>query len=164
LRPTTSKLMGTLTDQSGNKMPVKEYRMTVASTSYDANRHAAVEHEMHLRAARKGSIATVRRQLAKRGVEYFQQYVYRKERRWIRKEKIKAKFERERPATKTEPLIMIDVRAMEYRGRQWRAQPFPRRILSYTKRRRKPRQVKARRPRIRRKRHADRRVRSRTRR
>lgn len=144
--------------------PVREYRMTVASVWYDKDRHAAVEHEMHLKAARRGNIETIRRQLAERGIEYFQQYVYRKERRWIRKSRIKAKFERETPAARTEPLIMIDVRAMEYRGREWKAQPFPRRILSYVKKRRKPRRVKARRPRIRRKRYARSRPKRRTRR
>ncbi len=113
--------------------------MTVASISYDASRHAAVEHEMHFRAARKGNITTVRRQLAKRGVEYFQHYVYRKQKRWPRKRKIKIGFERERPATKTEPLIMIDVRAMEFRGRHWKAHPAPSRRLSYVRKRRKHR-------------------------
>jgi len=135
-------------------MTVWEFLMTVATTWYDKNRQAAVEHEMHFKASRKGSIQTIRRELAKRGIEYFQKYVYRKERRWIPKHKIKAKFERERPAIRTEPLIMIDVRAMEYRGREWKAQPFPPRILSYVKKRRKPRLLKARRPHIRRKRHA----------
>jgi len=142
------------TRERRNSQPIREHRMTVASVWYDKNRHAAMEHEMHFKAARRGNIETIRRQLAERGIEYFQQYVYRKERRWIPKHKIKAKFERERPATRTEPLIMIDVRAMEYRGREWKAQPFPPRILPYVKKRRKPRLLKARRPRIRRKRHA----------
>lgn len=162
MTPTTSVRTDTLRRQSGNKQPIREYRMTVASTWYDPQR-GRVEYELHFKAARAGDIRKVREGLAKRGIEYFQQYVYRKERRWISKDWIKARFERERPATKTQPLMEIDVRGMEFKGRQWKAHPFPRRILTYTKKRRKRRPAKARQPRVRRKRHAKRRVKRRTR-
>lgn len=136
--------------------------MTAASTWYDPQR-GRLEYEMHFKAAREGDIRKVRVELAKRGIEYFQRSVYRKERRWIPKDRIRAAFERERPAIKVQPLMEIDVRGMEFKGRQWKAHPFPRRILTYTKKRRKRRPAKARQPRVRRKRHAKRRVKHRTR-
>jgi len=92
---------------------------------------------MHFKASRGGDIRRVRREMARRGVEYFQKYVYRRHKRWIPKGKIRVGFEREKPATKTEPLMMIEVRRMEFVGRQYEGYPLPSRRLSYVKRRRK---------------------------
>ena len=118
-------------------MQVQVHRMTVSSIGYDPTARRAVGYEMHFKAARGGDIRRVRREMARRGVEYFQAYVYRRHRRWVPKGKIRVGFERERPATKTEPLMMIEVRRMEFVGRQYEGYPLPSRRLPYVKRRRK---------------------------
>jgi len=114
-------------------MRARTYRMTVSSTWYDERRKAALEHEMHFKVARGADIRKVRKNLAKRGVDYFQRVVHRQSRRWIPKRKIKVRFERERPAIKTERRIGIEARSMEFRGRQWKAYPLPSRVIQYGK-------------------------------
>jgi len=117
---------------------VRVYRMTVASKWYDEPSRCAREYEMHFRIARSGQIPTVRRHLAKRGIPYFQQRIYRRFRRWIPKRQIRGSFEREEVAERSEPVMTIETRSMQYRGRDWKAFPFPPRVLSYAKKRRKP--------------------------
>src|SRR2546426_191677 len=117
---------------------VRAYRMTISSTWYDGAAERVREFEMHFKVTRRGSIITVRRQMSRRGVPYFQQTIYRQHRRWIPKRKIRVSFEREEPALQPGRTITIDVRGMEGRGRRWKAFPMPSRTLSYTKRRRKP--------------------------
>lgn len=118
---------------------IRTYRMTIASTWYDAEAEAACEYEMHFKVARRGKIQTVRLHLAKRGASYFQQTVWRQTRKWIAKRKVRISFEREEPATKGQNTITIESRSMEYRGREWRAFPLPARALSYAKKRRRRR-------------------------
>ena len=113
------------------------YRMTVASKWYDEPSRCAREYEMHFKAARRGKVRTIRRHLAKRGVPYFQQAIYRRFRRWIPKRQIRARFEREEVEERSQSIIAIDTRTMQYRGRDWKAFPFPSRVLSYAKARRK---------------------------
>ena len=115
----------------------RTYRMTVASTWYDAEAGVAREYEMHFKVARRGRIQTVRLHLAKKGATYFQQAIYRRTGRWIRKRKIRISFEREEPATKGQNTITVEARSMQYRGREWGAVPLPSRTLSYAKRRRR---------------------------
>ena len=117
----------------------RTYRMTIASVWYDRQKEAAQEYEMHFRVARKGDIARVRRQLAQRGLTYFQRGVYSTTRHWVPKHRIKVKFEREEPAIAAERRIDIQVRKMEYRGRQWKAQPLLSRLIGYVKKRYKRR-------------------------
>jgi len=116
---------------------IRTYRMTIASTWYDAEAGAANEYEMHFKVARRGRIQTVRLHLAKRGASYFQQIVWRQTRKWITKRKIRISFEREEPATKGQNTITIEARSMQYRGREWKAYPLPSRTLSYAKKRRR---------------------------
>ena len=118
-------------------MQIRAYRMTVSSIGYDPAARRAIGYEFHFKAARAGDIRRVRREMARRGVEYFQQYAYRRQRRWIPKGKIRVGFERERPATKTEPLMMIEVRRMEFVGRQYEGFALPSRRLTYVKKKRK---------------------------
>lgn len=112
------------------------YRMTVASTWYDKPSRCAREYEMHFKVSRPGKLRTVRYRLARRGTEYFQRLVYRRFRKWIPKRKIRIGFEREELATEVQQNIAIEVRSMEYRGRQRRAFPWPPREVSYAKKRR----------------------------
>ena len=117
--------------------PVHIYRMTISSSWYDEEEQKAKEYELHFQIARYGDIRTVRTHLAKRGLPYFQQMVYRKYKRWIKKNRIKTRFEGEEPALKSQSIISIEARRMEYRGKRWNAYPLPSRKLSYAKRRRK---------------------------
>lgn len=118
---------------------VRGYRMTVASRWYDEPSRCEREYEMHIKAARGGKVRTVRRHLAKRGIPYFQRTIYRRFRRWIPKRQIRASFEREEMGERGEPVIVIETRSMQYRGRDWKAFPFPSKVLTYAKRRRKRR-------------------------
>jgi hypothetical protein len=111
--------------------------MTVASKWYDKPSRYQREYEMHFKIARPGGIRTVRQHLAKRGIPHFQQTIYRRFRRWIPKREIRASFEREEVETRSESTITIQTRSMQYRGRGWKAFPFPSRVLSYAKKRRK---------------------------
>jgi hypothetical protein len=110
--------------------------MTIATAWYDARAKRVREYEMHFKVARRGRIRNVRRQLARRGVPYFQKAIYDLYRRWIPKRKIRISFEREEPAPKVERTIAIEARRMEGVGKRWKAYPLPSRKLSYAKRRR----------------------------
>src|SRR2546425_4991339 len=113
------------------------YRMTIASkVGYDESAQRVREFEMHFKVARRESIEDVRRHLASRGVPYFQQNVYRQQRRWIPRRDLRVFFELEEPALQPSDTIVIQVRGMEGRGKRWEAIPFPSRILSYTKKKR----------------------------
>ena len=116
---------------------VRTYRATIASTWYDKDAERVREYEMHFKVARRGSIRANRRYLAKRGVPYFQQTVYRLYKHWIPKRKVRIAFEREEPAEKTEQLISIEVRRMEGKGKRWKAFPLPSKVLTYEKQQRK---------------------------
>jgi hypothetical protein len=111
--------------------------MTIASAWYDKQSEVQREFEMHFKIARAGKIRYVRRTLARRGIPYFQQAIYRRHRRWIRKDRIRVSFEREEPTMKSERKIVITARGMQYRGRQWRASPLPNRVITYAKKKRK---------------------------
>jgi hypothetical protein len=110
--------------------------MTVASKWYDEPSRCAREYEMHFKAARTGKVRAVRRHLAKRGIPYFQRMIYRRFKRWIPKRQIRASFEREEVAMRTECVMTIETRSMQYRGRDWKAFPYPSRVLSYAKKKR----------------------------
>ena len=116
----------------------RTYRMTVASVWYDERQNTVREYEMHFRVSRRGRIRNVRRYLARRGIPYFQQSIYRRYKHWIVKRKIRVSFEREEPARKIERMIRIETRRMEGKGKRWKAYPMPSRVLSYAKKRRKP--------------------------
>ena len=113
------------------------YRMTVASKWYDKPSRCAREYELHFKVARPGGIRNVRRHLAKRGIPYFQRTIYRRFRKWIPKRQIRGKFEREDLADRRESVIAIEMRSMQYRGREWKPSRFPARVLTYAKKRRK---------------------------
>jgi len=115
---------------------VRAYRMAVASRWYDEPSRCEREYEMHFKVARPGNIRTVRRRLVKRVIPYFQQVIYRRFRRWISKRQIRARFERQEMEERGEPVIVIETRSMQYRGRDWKAFPFPSKVLTYAKKRR----------------------------
>jgi hypothetical protein len=115
----------------------RTYRMTIATKWYDDRSRCAREHEGHFKVSRCGKIRTVRRHLAKRVAPYFQQLIYRRFRKWIPKRQLRINFEREELATEAERNMTIQLRGMQYRGREWKATPFPLKVLSYAKRRRK---------------------------
>ncbi len=118
---------------------VRIYRMTISSTWYDHEAQKVQEYEMHYKVARRGTIRSTRRYLAKRCVPHFQQNVYRLYKRWPRKRKVRGAFEREQPIllTKSERMIHIEVRRMEGKGKRWKAYPLPSRVLTYVKKKRK---------------------------
>jgi hypothetical protein len=118
-------------------MGVRTYRMTIASTWYDKKAGGAKEYELHFKIARRGDIRRVRRNLARRSVPYFQQFVYRRLKRWVPKAKIKVRFEREEPATRSENTIRIEGRSMLFKGKRWSAYRLGPRMLNYAKKKRK---------------------------
>ncbi len=110
----------------------RTFRMTIAKKWYDQQDECAKEIEMHFKTARRGKIGYVRRYLSKRGVKFYQDYVYKETGKLIPKEYIRPRFEREEPATKAENKIEIQIRRMEYRGRQWKADRIPTRTIHYS--------------------------------
>ena len=117
--------------------PVRLYRTTASSTWYDEKEQKAKEFELHYSVARHGEIKTIRKHLADRIVPHFQRTVYRASKRWIPKRRVKVRFEREQPALRSQQLIRVEARRMEYRGRQWKAYRLPPRTLNYAKRKRR---------------------------
>jgi hypothetical protein len=118
---------------------IRIYRMTIASAWYDNRAEVQREFEMHFKVARRGQIRTVRRTLARRGIPYFQQSIYRKFGRWIPRRRIRGRNEGEEPGLLVERDIFITGRSMTYRGRDRRATRLPVRVLSYAKRKQKRR-------------------------
>ena len=119
------------------------YRMTVASKWYDELEAYAREFEMHLKAARRGKIRNVRRHLAKRGIDLFQDYVYKKTEVRIPKGDIRIGFEKEERARKSKRLIKIESRSMRFRGKEWKASALPSKTVPYSKKRARARKITA---------------------
>jgi hypothetical protein len=118
-------------------MTARLYQMTIAGRGYDERGKREFKPEFHLEASRSGKIRTVRRQLAKRGVEYFQQRIYRLYGIWIPKKDIRIGLELREPAVKTERTIRITAFAMTFKGRRSRALSIQSRVLSYAKKKHK---------------------------
>jgi hypothetical protein len=93
--------------------------MTIASAWYDKLGRGKREYELHFAVARKGNRRTVRRHLARRGIEYFQRLIYRRIEKWIPARNIKIGFEREEVADRSETRIRVEGRSMLYRGKRW---------------------------------------------
>ena len=119
--------------------PVQTYKMTIATSWYDATERGAKSYEQHFTVTRPGKIRTVRRTLSKRGLGYFQRSIYRRYKKWTPKRKMKIRFEREEPAKKKENTIRVEGSSMLYRGKRWWAYPLPHTVLSYGKKRRRRR-------------------------
>jgi len=122
---------------AAGRLAPRLYRMTVATQWYDKLAEKERWFEAHFKVARYGSIHTVRRKLAQRGVPFFQRTIQRSHGIWIPKHKIRISFEREEPATKIESKMQIEMRQMEFRGRQREASRMPSRVFGYAKRRRR---------------------------
>ncbi len=116
---------------------VRHYKMTVAGRGYDEEGKRQLNPELHFEVSRRGKIRSVRRQLAKRGVEYYQQRVYRELEVWIPKRHIRIGFEREERALKAEKLIQIEGLALTFRGKRSTAVQLPSRVLRFAKRKHK---------------------------
>ena len=114
------------------------YKMTICSayTWYDKAEEGARSFDLHFTVARRGKTRTVRRTLAKRGIPYAQQLIYRKMKKWIPRRGLKVKFEREQPALRGESKIRIIGQSMIFRGRRWSAKTIGEWKLSYTKKKR----------------------------
>lgn len=113
----------------------KLFRMTIAGRGYSRDR-GAVQPEFHFKVARAGDVRRIRRQLADRGVEYFQRSVRSMFGFWIPKKDIRVGFEREIHATKSDPSMTIEILAMSYKGKRHRAERLPSRVIPYAKRHR----------------------------
>ena len=111
--------------------------MTIASTLYDPRAGFAREFESHFEATRKGSVRSIRRRLAARGIPIVQREIYKRYGIWVSKRKLKVRFEREMPGTRVRPDMTIHRRSMRFRGKHWRATALPSRVISYSKRRRR---------------------------
>jgi hypothetical protein len=126
-------------EEAMNTMSARVYRMAVFTSWYDKTASGAREYELHFIAVRHGSIRTIRRALAKRGVPYLQGLLYRRLKKWIPKRKVKVRFEREQPALRSESKISVEGRSMLFRGKRWRAYPLGRWDLNYAKKKRRKR-------------------------
>lgn len=113
------------------------YRMTIATHWYDKLAGRARSYEAHFKVARHGSISTVRRRLADKGVPFFQRHIKQRYGVTIPKSKMRISFEREEPATKIEREAHVEFRVMEFRGKHYSAVSVPSKILRYVRRRRK---------------------------
>ena len=120
-----------------SRLAPRLYRMTVATRWYDELAEKARWFEAHFKASRYGNIHTVRRKLAQRGVPFFQRVIQRSHGIWIPKHHIRISFEREEPAIKIESKMQIELRRMEFRGRQREAIRMPSKVFGYAKRRRR---------------------------
>jgi hypothetical protein len=113
------------------------FRMNIASRWYDAKEAFARTYEMEFTTSRKGSPHSVRRTLARRGIPYFQQEIYRRHRVWIPLRQIRVSYEREELAEANDRAIEVLARSMRYRGKQWAATKLPRKVIPYAKKRRR---------------------------
>ena len=111
------------------------FRMSIATKWYDERVACVQEYEMHFKTSRRGKIGNVRKYLAKRGVEFFQEHVYKETGQLIEKGAIRVAFEREEPTSKAERDIRIEMRRMQYRGREWKADALPSKTIPYEKKR-----------------------------
>ena len=116
---------------------IRQYRVTVAGRGYDNERKRQLKPELHFTVARRGSIRNVRRQLAKRGVDYYQQRIHREYGIWIPKNRIRVGFEREGPAKKTERSIRIEGLTFAFTGKRTTAVRMASRALSFAKKKQK---------------------------
>lgn len=113
------------------------YRMIIESRRYDVKEGFARTDEMYLTTSRKGSPRSVRRALARRGIQYFQQSIYRRHHQWIPLHKIRVNFEAEEQAEAVDRAIKVYVRSLRYRGKQHSATALPPRVIPYAKKSRR---------------------------
>jgi uncharacterized protein (UPF0248 family) len=118
-------------------VPLREYRMTIVSRSYHKALEGVKSHELHFRVSRKGSVKTVRRILATRGIQYFQGFVYRRTGESIPLHRIEVRFERELPATRQTKHVRVEARSIIYKGRHSQATTLGQGKLSYPQERRR---------------------------
>jgi len=111
--------------------------MTIGTRWYDETAGKARLYEGHFKAARQGSVHTVRQNLANKGVPFFQRMILKRYGKWIPKSKIRIGFEREQPVAKASPEVDVQFRDMEFRGKRYTAYPRPSSIMRYVRRRRK---------------------------
>jgi hypothetical protein len=117
--------------------PPRTYRMTVFSTWYDSVEEELVSYEMHYKITRRGRIRSIREQLRRRGMEHFQRSVYRLTKKWLPRRKVKAYFEREEPAKKSQRDINVEVLRMRRKDRRWKATKLPSRVIRLFRRRKR---------------------------
>lgn len=117
--------------------PARLFRMTVATRWYDESAGKGRLYEGHFKAARSGSIHTVRQNLANKAIPFFQRTIQKRYGKWIPKDKIRIGFEREESATKASPEVDVEFRDMEFRGKKYSAYPRPSSVMRYVRRRRK---------------------------
>jgi hypothetical protein len=117
--------------------PAYVYRMTVFSRRYDAREGFARTHEFYFVTRRRGSRRTVRRTLARKGIPYFQQAVYRWHRQWIPAHKIRVSFETEEQTEAVDRKIRIYPTNARYCGKQYAVTRLPPREIAYARRSRR---------------------------
>jgi uncharacterized protein with PIN domain len=122
------------------------YRMVVANKSYDAEEGFAREHEMYFTTSRRASPHTVRRTLARRGAQYFQQRIFRLHRQWIPMHRIRISFETEEQAEAVDRAIKVYGRTIRHCGKLHSATALPPREIPYAKRSRRAKTRKGKRP------------------
>jgi hypothetical protein len=121
------------------------YRMVVANKSYSPDEGFARTNEFVFTTSRKGSPRTVRRTLARRGIAYFQNSVYRKFGRWVRPSQIRLGFENEEQAEKVDRAIKVYIRSLRHCGRETMVTKWAREI-PYARRSRRAKARKGKRP------------------
>jgi hypothetical protein len=109
------------------------YRMVVANKRYDAEEGFAREHEMYFTTSRRASPHTVRRTLARRGAQYFQQRIFRLHGQWIPLHRIRIGFETEEQAEAVDRAIKVYGRTIRHCGKLHSVTALPPREIPYAR-------------------------------
>jgi hypothetical protein len=104
---------------------VRRYRLTVSAVFYDSRSGCKREVETHYTIARSGPIRDNRQKLGKRGAKHHQLMLLIRFGKYVPLGSLRARFERELPATKVETKISKESRSMRYVGKRWTAKALP---------------------------------------
>jgi hypothetical protein len=104
---------------------VRRYRWTVSAVFYDSHSGCKREIETHYSIARAGGIRENRRKLGLRGAKHHQLMLLIRFGKYVPLSSLRARFQRELPATKVETKISKESRSMRYVGKHWTARALP---------------------------------------
>jgi len=119
------------------KPKIRLFKMTISTFWYEKETHQLLEFEIHVKIARRGSIKTVRRRLAKLGGRHLQNWLRRERKIWIPRRKLRTAFERETYARKQEAYATVRRFSMRRVKKKWVAKELPAGRMKYSRKRRK---------------------------
>jgi hypothetical protein len=104
---------------------VRRYRWTIAGSRYDPVAGCKREYETHFTVALRGSLRENRKKLGLRAAKYHQVWLFKTFGIFEPLSKLIGRYEREARASKVDGEISVKARAMEFRGKNWEATPYP---------------------------------------